>query len=55
MSYINIPSLNYSNLQFKIIYKNSKTPHNIEVNNNKNVIIKDNMTGLYHSKPISED
>ncbi len=44
MSYINIPSLNYSNLEFKIIYKNSKTLHNIEVSDNKNVIIKENIS-----------
>ena len=44
MSYINIPSLNYSNLQFKIIYKNSKIIHNIEVSDNKNVIIKENIS-----------
>ena len=44
MSYINIPSLNHSNLEFNIIYKNSKTLHNIETSDNKNVIIKENIS-----------
>jgi 23S rRNA U2552 (ribose-2'-O)-methylase RlmE/FtsJ len=44
MSYINIPSLNYNNLQFNITYNNSKPYQNIQVDDNKNVVIKENIS-----------